>query len=223
MTDAVLFDFDGTLADTATDMGRALNRLLAEHGRPPLEQALIRSEVSHGGRALVALAFAEREGGQQFERLRQRFLDIYAADMCTSTTLFAGMDAVLAELEARHIPWGVVTNKPSRFTLPVLECLRLHERVAVVVCADTAGAAKPDPKPLLDACAALRVRPERCVYIGDDRRDVAAAHGAGMACVAWRCGYIRRGEDPDDWGADVVVDTAAGLSRWLAGQIKAAA
>jgi len=215
MFKAVLFDLDGTLLDTARDMARSLNRLLKEEGKQPLDYELIRSEVSHGARAMVHLMCSESETSVRFEALRQRYLDIYQANLAVETTLFPGMDAVLDQLEERNIPWGVVTNKPSWLTTPLLGSLQLSERAASVICADTAGVAKPDPKPILDACEEIGVEPDNAVYIGDDERDVQAAHAAGMPCVALRCGYIRKGQNPDDWNADYVLDTTQGLRVWL--------
>ncbi len=212
---AVFFDLDGTLLDTAKDMARSLNRLLKEEGKLPLDYKLIRSEVSHGARAMIHLICNEEATSKRFESLRQRFLDIYMANIAIETTLFPEMDAILDRLEADNIPWGIITNKPSRFTLPLLKALKLFDRAATVICADTAGVSKPDPKPILDACAAVNVQPADAIYIGDDERDVQAAHNAGMPCIALRCGYIRRGHNPDDWGADMVLDTMQGLKHWL--------
>ena len=212
---AVLFDLDGTLLDTAKDMARALNRLLKEEGKHPMDYELIRSEVSHGARAMIHLICNEDESSARFQNLRQRYLDIYQANLAVATTLFPDMDETLQLLESRNIPWGVVTNKPSRMTLPLLEQLHLSKRAATVVCADTAGVSKPDPKPLLDACTEIDIEPGHCIYIGDDERDVQAAHAAGMPCVALRYGYIRAGQNPDDWNADIVLDTTQGLRIWL--------
>ena len=217
---AVLFDLDGTLIDTAADMAHALNRLLAEEGRPPLAYELIRSEVSHGARALVALAFDEREDSDRFERLRRRFLDIYMDNLHVDTALFPDMDHVLNILEAGNVPWGIVTNKPSWLTLPLLESMQLKRRAATIVCADTAGASKPDARPILDACREADLEPQHCIYVGDDQRDVEAAHNAGMSCIALRYGYIRRGQNPDGWGADMVMDTSAELLHWIKQQVK---
>ncbi len=217
---AVLFDLDGTLIDTAADMAHALSRLCAEQGQPPLEYDLIRSEVSHGARAMITLAFDEPEDSDRFEQLRQRFLDIYRDNLHVDTTLFPDMDRVLSILETGNIPWGIVTNKPSWLTLPLLTSMQLKHRAATVVCADTAGAAKPDARPILNACNEVGVAPQHGIYVGDDQRDVEAAHNAGMSCIALRCGYIRRGQNPDEWGADRVMDTLTGLLHWLEQQVK---
>lgn len=217
---AVLFDLDGTLIDTAMDMARALNRLCAEEGRPPLEYDLIRSEVSHGARTMIMLAFDEPEGCDRFERLKQRFLAIYMDGLHIDTVLFPEMARILDILEASNILWGIVTNKPSWLTLPLLESMCLRHRAVSIVCADTAGAAKPDARPILDACREMGVAPQHCIYVGDDQRDVEAAHNADMSCIAVRYGYIRRGCNPDEWDADRVADTPAGLLRWVKQQVK---
>ncbi len=215
MLQAVLFDLDGTLIDTAKDMARALNQLRDEEGLPPLEYDLIRSEVSHGARAMINIGFDEEEGSERFEQLRQRFLDIYKADIHNETTLFPKMDEILDTLEDNNILWGIVTNKPSWLTLPLLESIQLKDRAATIVCADTAGVSKPDKKPMLDACTEAGVEANSCMYVGDDERDVQAAHNAGMPCIALRCGYIRRGQNPDNWGAELVMDTTDELLDWV--------
>lgn len=221
--DAVLFDLDGTLIDTARDMARSLNQLLNEENQPALDYEIIRSEVSHGARAMILLGFDEAEGSERFEKLRQRFLDIYIDGLHVDTELFPEMDNILQTLENSNIPWGIVTNKPSWLTLPLLESMRLKDRATTIVCADTAGASKPDPKPMLDACREANVEPARAIYVGDDLRDVEAAHKAGIPCIALRCGYIRQGHDPDAWGADMVMDTTTELRRWIEQQINTAA
>lgn len=223
MVDAVFFDLDGTLIDTAKDMARVLNNLLVEEGQPPLDYDLIRSEVSHGARALIVLAFDHPEGSEKFEYLRQRFLDLYIDEIHVDTTLFPEMDRILETLETNSIPWGVVTNKPSWLTLPLLESMQLADRATTIICADTAGVSKPDPKPMMDACEAAGVSPEKSMYVGDDQRDVDAAHNAGMPCIALRCGYIRRGHNPDDWGAEMVMDTTMELLEWVEQQTSTAA
>jgi phosphoglycolate phosphatase len=223
LVDAVFFDLDGTLIDTARDMARVLNRLRTEEGQSPLDYDLIRSEVSHGARALILLAFDDPEESENFQRLRQRFLDMYLEEIHVETTLFPQMEEILDTLESHQVPWGVVTNKPSWLTLPLMESMQLTDRATTIVCADTAGVSKPDPKPMLDACTEAGVIPAQSMYVGDDQRDVVAAHNAGMPCIALRCGYIRRGQNPDDWGADMVMDTTTELLNWVEQQVKTAA
>jgi phosphoglycolate phosphatase len=224
MIKAVFFDLDGTLLDTARDMAGALNRLLIEQDQQPLDYHLIRSEVSHGARAMIHLGFGiEDEDSERFQQLRQRFLDIYQDNIANETVLFPHMDEVLDLLETRQIPWGVVTNKPSWLTTPLLEILSLSDRAEAVICADTAGVSKPHPKPVMDACEAVDVDPADAIYVGDDERDVIAAHAAGMPCIALRCGYIRRGQNVDNWGADMVMETTLELRQWLTQQTNSSA
>lgn len=223
MVAAVFFDLDGTLIDTARDMARILNKLLAEEGQAPLDYDLIRSEVSHGAKAMILLGFDEPEGTQRFEQLRLRYLDLYKEEIHVETELFPHMDQVLNTLEQHDIPWGVITNKPSWLTLPLMESMNLKARAATIICADTAGVSKPDPKPMFDACEETGVEAQQCMYVGDDLRDVEAAHNAGMPCIAMRCGYIRRGHNPDDWGAEHIMDTTAELLTWAKQQTNTAA
>ena len=140
---------------------------------------------------------------------------LYQANLSVDTVLFPEMDSILDHLDENNIPWGIVTNKPSMLTVPLLQSMRLHDRAATIICADQVGAAKPDPLPILEACKKIDVEPANAVYVGDDERDVQAAHAAGMPCIALRCGYIRQGQNPDDWGADTVLDTTHGLKVWL--------
>jgi len=216
MIRAVFFDLDGTLLDTAPDMGGALNTLLAEEGRPPLPPERIRPAVSHGATALVRLAFGlGPEHGERFERLRQRFLALYRRRLARETRPFPGMEAALRALEEAGVYWGVVTNKPARFTEPLLEALGLAQRAACIVSGDTAPARKPDPRPLLHACGVTGVLPEECVYVGDARRDVEAAHAAGMPALVALFGYLDGADDPAAWGAEALVDSPAALVDWV--------
>ena len=180
ITRAVLFDLDGTLLDTAPDMAAALNTLRREEGLEPLAFADIRPLVSNGSTGLLRLSFPQ-VAGASFEALRERFLDIYRASLAAGTQLFAGMQAVLERLEANHIPWGIVTNKPGWLTEPLLEKLSLRQRAGVVVSGDTLLARKPDPAPLLHAATELGLSPAECIYIGDAERDVLAARAANTS------------------------------------------
>lgn len=214
---AVLFDLDGTLIDTAPDFVSVLNRQLLAHGRHPLPPARIRSVVSQGSKAVVALGFADLypADSDDFERLRQEFLDTYLRHVADESRLFPGMDELLSGLEARGTPWGIVTNKPSRYTTPLLEALGLAPRCAVAICPDMVNHSKPHPEPMLKAAAEIRVAPAACVYVGDHRRDIEAGRNAGMATVAAAWGYILEGETARDWEADHTIDTVFELSRLL--------
>lgn len=206
MIRAVLFDLDGTLADTAPDLAGALNALLEEQRRPPLPVAAARPVTSSGARGMLKVGFGIDPSHAEYEVLKTRFLDLYAARVCVETELFAGIADLLATLDARAVPWGVVTNKAERFTRPLLEALDLLERAACVVGGDTTARAKPHPDPLLHAARYIGVEARRCLYIGDDLRDVQAARAAGMPVLAAAYGYLGVDGDPHAWGADAVIE-----------------
>lgn len=212
--ECVLFDLDGTLVDSAPDLIAALNRLLHEQGRAPADFNALRPMVSKGARAILRLGFSDMDE-VGIEALLPHFLDTYAAHIAVHTCLFAGMHEVLMQLENANVRWGVVSNKAGWLARGVLNGLQLNERCAVLVAGDTLALRKPDPAPILHACALARVAPQRSVYVGDDARDVLAGRAAGLRTIAVTWGYLN-GEDPYGWGADVVVDTAHELSRVLA-------
>lgn len=203
MIAAVLFDLDGTLADTAPDLGLALNRLLAEEGRPTQPYTSIRPIASHGARGLIGLGFDIGPSHPDFPRLRARFLDLYDACYCEETTLFEGVSELISALAERNIPWGIVTNKPSRFTAPLLAALHLPSQPGVAVSGDTVGVAKPDPKPMYYAAEMLNVDPAQCLYVGDAERDIEAGRRVGMTTVLADYGYIASTDQPHQWGADI--------------------
>ena len=211
----VLFDLDGTLLDTAPDMGQALNRLLVEHNRPPLPAAMIRPVVSHGSLGLLKLGFDIDPAEAEFAALRDRFLALYSADLAVKTALFEGMEQVLAALEQQATPWGIVTNKPGWLTGPLLQQVGLEQRVACVVSGDTLPQRKPDPAPLLHACEHIGVDPSTCLYIGDAERDIEAARRAGMASLVACYGYLQATEQPESWGAQGLLQHPLDLLRWL--------
>jgi N-acetyl-D-muramate 6-phosphate phosphatase len=202
----VLFDLDGTLADTAPDLARALNRVRAAHGLALRPVATTRPYTSSGARGLLKVGFGLNPEDARYEALKAQFLEFYAADICVDTRLFDGMAELLDQLELEHLPWGVVTNKAERFTIPVLEGLNLGARAACVVGGDTTGRTKPHPEPLLHAAAALQLPPAACVYVGDDLRDVQAAHAAGMRVLAANYGYLGDGGTIESWQADAIID-----------------
>ena len=211
----LLFDLDGTLLDTAPDMGAALNRLRLEENREALDFETIRPNVSHGSLRLISLGFPEANG-DEFERLRLRFLDLYAENIARETRLFPGLERVLAECERLEIPWGVVTNKPAWLTDPLLAELGLDVRAACVVSGDTLAVRKPHPLPLCHAAELLSVEPDRCVYVGDAERDIQAGRAAGMTTVVAAYGYIASGERLESWLASGVVREPIELLDWLA-------
>jgi phosphoglycolate phosphatase len=211
---ALLLDLDGTLLDTAPDMGGALNLLRAEHGLEPLPAHVIRPVVSHGAMRLVALGFPEATG-DAFEALRRRFLDLYAANLAVGTRLFPGFEDVLASLESRGLPWGIVTNKPGWLTDPLLAALGLDRRAACAVSGDTVAERKPHPLPLLHAARLVGVEPARCVYVGDAERDIQAGRAAGMTTVVATYGYISASEDPLQWQPHGVAASPDELLQWM--------
>jgi phosphoglycolate phosphatase len=210
-----LFDLDGTLLDTAPDMAAALNRLRLEEGRGALPLNAIRPQVSHGARAMIRVGFGLEPGDAQFEELRERFLAIYASDLACHTLPFPGIPALLDGLAQAGIPWGIVTNKPGWLTDPLLETLGLHRQAGVVVSGDSLPQRKPQPEPLLYACAQLAAEPLNCVYVGDAGRDIEAGRRAGMRTLAAAFGYIPADDDPAAWGADGVLHRPEELMAWL--------
>lgn len=202
----VLFDLDGTLLDTAPDFAVVVNQLRARHHLPALDFATIRQTVSHGARALVTLAFQYTEKDPEFESLREQLLSLYEQHLAVYSCLFNGLDDTLAWLESEQIPWGIVTNKPRRFSEPLIEQLQLHQRCAVLVCPDDVTRTKPDPEPLLLACARLQRPAEGSVYIGDHRRDIEAGRHAGMTTVAAGYGYIDPTDPASAWQADHCIE-----------------
>jgi 2-phosphoglycolate phosphatase len=208
---AVLFDLDGTLADTAPDLGSALNELLIEVGRAPMDMEVLRPHVSAGTRGMLGIGFGLRPDDADYPELAKRFLELYAARICVGTRLFDGMAELLDELERRGILWGVVTNKPARFTEPLIDCLGLTERCAAIVSGDSAPKPKPAPDSLLLACATSGVPPRLTFYVGDDLRDVQAAHAAGMRAIAAAWGYLGDEVPIGEWNADATIATPIDL------------
>lgn len=215
MTRVVLFDLDGTLVDTAQDLGLALNEMRVRRGLTPVADGLIRSQASHGARGLLRIGFGLLPTDDGYEAMRQEFLDIYAGRLTTSSSLFPGMAEVLETVEAQGLLWGVVTNKPARFTEPLLGHLGLCSRAACVVSGDTCANPKPHPAPLLHACKQTASRPQDCLYVGDAQRDVEAATAAGMPTLVALYGYIAEEDRPREWGARGYIDQPLDLLRYL--------
>jgi N-acetyl-D-muramate 6-phosphate phosphatase len=209
---AVLFDLDGTLADTAPDLAAALNTMLRVDGRDPISFELIRPWVSWGALRLIRLGYGDALDPARVTELRVRFLACYEAGLCRESRLFPGIPEALAALEAAAIPWGVVTNKPGWLTEPLLAALGLGDRAGTVISGDTLPYSKPHPMPLLHAARELRVPASRCVYVGDNVRDIEAGRAAGMYTIAAAWGYIPADDDPAAWQADRVVPTPAALA-----------
>jgi phosphoglycolate phosphatase len=204
MIRAVLFDLDGTFADTAPDLGYAINRMRIARGLPPVPDEQTRPVTSSGARGLLGAGFGIAPGHADFAAMREEFLNIYEANLCRATRLFNGMAALVDALEARGLTWGIVTNKAERFALPLMHLLGYGARAACVIGGDTTGKMKPHPDPLYAAAKAISIAPAHCLYVGDDERDVHAGRAAGMKTAAVRYGYLN-GSDPATWGADAVI------------------
>lgn len=209
----VLFDLDGTLVDTAPDLAGAANAVRAEAGLPPLAVAAYRPVASAGARGLLKVGLDLTPEHPDYAARRESFLKHYRENLARDSCLFPGIDAALRAFEQRAIPWGVVTNKPQWLTDPLLQQLRLTSRAAVVIGQQDGRPVKPDPEPLLRACAQVQIAPRDCVYVGDDRRDIVAARAAGMPAVAAGWGYLGEGESVEDWQADAVLRTTADLAQ----------
>jgi phosphoglycolate phosphatase len=207
MVKAVFFDLDGTLADTAPDLGYALNLLRGQHGLTPLPQETIRPHASHGARGLLEMGLGLTPDHPDFGTARLEFLDIYERYLCHYTILFPGIAELLDGLEQRNILWGVVTNKPSRYTDPLMEKLGLSKRAACIISGDTCQNAKPHPEPLFHAARLTGQEPGECLYVGDAERDIAAARAAGMPVLAALYGYLGKSDRPQDWQANGIINT----------------
>jgi len=202
---AVLFDLDGTLVDSAPDLAGACNEMRAERGLAPLPYERLRRMVGSGARGMVAVSFGLAPESPGYLALRDEFLARYEARMTRETRVFDDMVPVLAGLERQGLPWGIVTNKATRFAVPLVAALGLADRASALVCGDTVGHSKPHPAPLLEAARRLALAPEECAYVGDDRRDVDAGRAAGMLTVVAAWGYLGEGDAPDAWGADHLI------------------
>ena len=211
----ILFDLDGTLADTAPDLARSLNLLLEENGKQQLPFENIRPMVSRGGVFMVCSAFGTTVDDPAFPALRERFLSLYEANLDLETRLFPGMPEVLERLEADGHTWGIVTNKIERLTLPLIRSLQLSDRAACIVCGDTVEHSKPHPAPMLHACQLVNHPPVQTLYIGDAKNDVIAGRSAEMLTLVARYGYIGSDEEPESWGADGLIDDPLEILDWL--------
>ena len=210
---AVLFDLDGTLADSAPDLVAALVTLCEEIGHASPDPVAVSRVVSAGGRAILRQGLPGIEEAR-IDALLPRYLDLYAARGNASTLLYAGIDEILADLEARGIAWGIVTNKVGWLAAPVVEKLGLAMRCGALVAGDTLPRRKPDPDPVLHACRLLQADPARTLFVGDDLRDIEAGRAAGTRTIAAAWGYLNGG-DPARWGADAIALTVASLPSFL--------
>ncbi len=219
---AVLFDLDGTLIDTAPDMVRALRALQARRDVAPIGYAEGRAQVSNGAIGLLRTGFpgVDIDFG---DAMHKEFLDVYAADVASESSLFPGLDGLLEMLESAAIPWGIVTNKPGFLTEKILETLALAERSAATVCGDTLPVRKPDPAPLLHATTLAGIDPARTIYVGDALRDIEAGRNAGMGTIAAAYGYITADDDAGAWNADTIAADTDELAQIILKAVNLAA
>ena len=212
---AVLFDLDGTLVDSAPDLAGAANDMRVARGLPVLPLSHFRPMVGSGARGMVERALGMLPQDPAFAECRDEFLARYEARMTLETQVFEGVAPVLAAFARHALPWGIVTNKASRYSVPLVRSLATLDAAATLVCGDTTPHAKPHPAPLLEAARRLGVDPSRCLYVGDDLRDVQAGIAAGMATVAVRWGYLGSGVPVESWGASFVIESPSELLKLL--------
>jgi 2-phosphoglycolate phosphatase len=210
---AILFDLDGTLADTAPDLAAAVNYLRTQRGLEPTPYAVLRPTASAGARGMIGAAFGLQPADEGFEELRVQWFERYQNAMAVESTLFDGVVELLDGISAAGMAWGVVTNKPSRFTDPLMPQIGLSH-AGCIVSGDTTGFSKPHPAPLLEGARRLDVAPEHCWYVGDDQRDIEAGRAAGMVTVACAWGYCGA-VDPAQWGADFLLESPIDLLSTL--------
>ena len=213
---AVLFDLDGTLIDSAPDMGAAADQMRTDRGLPsrPLED--YRPMAGSGARGMIEVAFDIAPGDPDFEALKTEFFVNYTRCMLQRTRPFLGVGALVAGLSSRGLVWGVVTNKAARFSEPLTRAMDVFATAAVLVSGDTTPHTKPHPAPLFEAAQRLGLAPDACMYVGDDHRDILAGRAAGMATVAACYGYLGRAADPGQWGADAEIKSPLDLLQLLA-------
>jgi N-acetyl-D-muramate 6-phosphate phosphatase len=212
---AVLFDLDGTFADTAPDLAAALNHVRALSELPPLPLEVLRPQASHGSIGLLKVGMNVTPDSPNFDMFRHIFLEYYTQHICVETTLFAGMAELITELEQRNIKWGIVTNKPHRFTVPLMEALGYAHRAACLISGDTCTHAKPHPEPMLAACKLIKIAPEQCLYLGDDKRDMEAANAVNMRGIIANYGYVSDDVSVQNWQAHGSVNHPMELLTYL--------
>lgn len=212
---AVLFDLDGTLVDSAPDLALAAERMRAARGLPPLPLEGYRPHASAGARGMLQIAFDLAPEDERYDAFKQEFLHEYTLCLLHSTACFEGVTELVSMLEQICLPWGIVTNKAQRLTEPVLAGLPTLAPARVIVCGDTLPRAKPHPDPLLEAARRLGVAPSACLYVGDDERDILAGRAAGMFTVAARYGYLGASGETRHWAADAEVNSPLEVLKLL--------
>ena len=213
--DAVLFDLDGTLIDSAPDLGAAADKMRTDRGLPSLPQSDYRPMAGAGARGMLGVAFGIAPDHTDFETFKEEFFKNYEACMTERTFAFNGVVDLIKQLDKAGFKWGVVTNKSERFALPLTRAMPLFKTAQTIVGGDTTPHAKPHPAPLLEAARQIGVAPERCVYVGDDERDVIAGRAAGMPTVAAAYGYLGATADTAHWNADATITKPAQLLQLL--------
>ena len=211
---AVLFDLDGTLIDSAPDLGAAADKMRTDRGQPSLSLARYRPMAGSGARGMLGIAFGILPDHADYEAMKEEFFVNYERCMTERTFAFDGVEALIQSLVARQLPWGVVTNKSARFTEPLTRAMPLFASAGTVISGDTTAHAKPHPEPLFEAARRLNVDPKRCIYVGDDHRDIVAGQAAGMGTVAATYGYLGS-VDTADWGAHASIASPADLMLYL--------
>lgn len=212
---AVLFDLDGTLIDSAPDLGAAADKMRTDRGLESLPLALYRPMAGAGARGMIGVAFGLTPDDARFADLREEFFRNYESRMTEHTTVFDGVAELIADIDRAGFYWGVVTNKSARFTVPLTKAMPLFNTARTIVSGDTTPHAKPHPAPLLEAARQLDVAPERCIYVGDDERDIVAGRAAGMPTVAAAYGYLGKTADTGGWKADATIAVPGALLNLL--------
>ena len=212
---AVLFDLDGTLIDSAPDLGAAADKMRTDRGLPSLPPARYRPMAGAGARGMLGVAFGMSPQDEAYGAMREEFLNNYERRMTQTTYAFEGIAELLGGLRARGLRWGVVTNKAERFTLPLTSAMPLFADAVTIVSGDTTPHAKPHPAPVLEAMRRAGVQPGQCIYVGDDERDVIAGKAAGTGTVAASYGYLGSQGDLSAWQADAIINKPEELLKWL--------
>ena len=212
---AVLFDLDGTLIDSAPDLGAAVDQMRVARGMTSLPLEHYRHMAGAGARGMIGLAFGYTPEHPEYEAMKEEFFRNYEACMTERTFAFEGIAEMIQALVDMNMPWGVVTNKSKRFAEPLTQGMPLFASCAVVISGDTTPHAKPHPAPLLEAAKRLNIEPSRCVYVGDDERDIVAGHAAKMKTVAATYGYLGAQADVSAWQAHAQIDSPLQLLNFL--------
>ena len=213
--DAVFFDLDGTLVDTAPDLAYALNQVLAEHQAPSLSLETIRPVASDGSPGLIKLAFGLTPDAPEYQAIQARFIELYRLHINRESKLFGGIENVLQTIEKSGSKWGVITNKPAFLTDPLMQALNLSQRASCIVSGDTTAHSKPHPDPMLFACNVAKVKPENCLYIGDAQRDIEAGNVVNMDTLIAHYGYLKSTDRPETWLAKGTVYKPEEILNWI--------